>query len=158
MSQPNHKIAIYARAASVEQAAPFTAIDHQTQVIKEFIKNNNANDSDWGRVVDTYIDAGVSALAAHKPGYQRMLADLRKGKINCIVVTDIARLSRSPLDTLTLVDIAQEHSASIFVVGDGSAPWNLCDGHDSSFSKPEFLFRLSLLKLKTKKEGPTHAA
>jgi len=71
MSQPNHKIAIYVRAASVEQAAPFTAMDHQVKVIKEFVEKNNAKDSDWGRVVDTYIDPGVSAFAAHKPGYAR---------------------------------------------------------------------------------------
>ena len=41
---------------------------------------------------DTYIDDGFSGTDFNRPGFQRLLEDMRLGKIDCILVKDLSRL------------------------------------------------------------------
>lgn len=46
-----------------------------------------------------YIDNGVSRSRFDRPEFMRMVADMRAGKIDCIVVKDLSRLGRNYLET-----------------------------------------------------------
>ncbi len=51
------------------------------------------------RVVDTYIDDGTSGTTdAERESFQRMVADIRAGKINCVVVKNLSRAFRNSAD------------------------------------------------------------
>ncbi len=46
-------------------------------------------------VVDTYIDDGFSGTNFDRPGFQRMIADIEKGRINLVITKDLSRLGRN---------------------------------------------------------------
>lgn len=50
-------------------------------------------------VVEVYIDNGVSGQTFEQPSFQRLLADVEAGKINCVAVKDLSRLGRSAIDS-----------------------------------------------------------
>ena len=50
-------------------------------------------------IVEVYTDNGISGRTFERKDFQRMLADVEAGKINCIVVKDLSRLGRNTIDT-----------------------------------------------------------
>ena len=50
-------------------------------------------------IVDIYTDNGISGQTFERPAFQRMLADIEAGKIDCIAVKDLSRLGRSAIDS-----------------------------------------------------------
>lgn len=70
------------------------SIRNQKELISDFI----AKQPDM-ELVDEYIDDGYSGTNFERPGFQRMMEDVKKGKINCIVVKDLSRLGRNYIET-----------------------------------------------------------
>lgn len=50
-------------------------------------------------IVNVYTDNGISGRTFERAAFQRMLADIEAGKINCVVVKDLSRLGRNTIDT-----------------------------------------------------------
>jgi len=50
-------------------------------------------------IVATYTDNGITGRTFEREAFQRMLADVEAGKINCIMVKDLSRLGRNTIDT-----------------------------------------------------------
>lgn len=50
------------------------------------------------------IDRGYSGKDTDRPGFQQMMLDIRSGKINCVVVYRIDRISRSLVDFFELME------------------------------------------------------
>ena len=93
------KIGGYIRVSTEEQASIIDgSLDNQKYRINSFVDLKNVQESKWGKIEELYIDDGYSAKDTRRPAFQRMLADIRKGKIDLIIVTDISRLSRNTLD------------------------------------------------------------
>ena len=42
------------------------------------------------KLVDQYFDNGYTGLNFNRPGFQRMMDDLKKGRINCVISKDIS--------------------------------------------------------------------
>jgi site-specific DNA recombinase len=100
----SHKIGIYVRVSTEEQAQVIDgSIDNQQHRLKAFIDFKIAQEKSWGKLVESYIDDGFSAKDTRRPAYQRMMKDLKAGKINLILVTDISRLSRNIHDFCILL-------------------------------------------------------
>lgn len=49
-------------------------------------------------VVDEYIDRHVTGTKFDRPEFNRLIADIRAGKINCVIVKDLSRLGRNYLE------------------------------------------------------------
>src|SRR3989344_3007753 len=98
------KIAAYVRVSTEEQAAVVEgSLDNQKYRMTEFIRAKNLVENDWGSLVDFYVDDGYSAKDTKRPAYQRMILDIKKGKVNLILVTDLSRLSRNIQDFSNLL-------------------------------------------------------
>lgn len=85
-----YQAAIYTRL-SVEDGddEEQNSIGNQKKIAMHFL----ANCSDI-TVVDIYSDNGVSGMTYNRPDFNRMLMDIRTGRINCVIVKDISRLGR----------------------------------------------------------------
>jgi DNA invertase Pin-like site-specific DNA recombinase len=46
-----------------------------------------------------YQDLGRSGTTFHREGFHRLMADIRSGKINCVIVKDFSRLGRDYIET-----------------------------------------------------------
>ena len=99
-----HKIGAYIRVSTEEQAQVVEgSLDNQKHRISGYIDIKNMQDKDWGKAIEFYVDDGYSAKDTKRPAYQRMMRDIKKGKINLILVTDLSRLSRNILDFCNLL-------------------------------------------------------
>ena len=70
------------------------SVTSQKTLLNEFIEEH-----DDLIVYDTYIDDGFTGTDFNRPGFQRLLEDMRKGNINCVLVKDLSRLGRDYIKT-----------------------------------------------------------
>ena len=91
-------VALYARVSTREQALHGNSIPEQNDRMVKFCEAMN-----W-EVFDTYTDAGFSGAKLDRPELQRLIRDVRKGKIQKVIVYKLDRLSRSQKDTLHLIE------------------------------------------------------
>lgn len=107
------KIGAYIRVSTDEQAKLHEgSLDSQKFRIQEFVKFKNSQQKSWGDIVEFYVEDGVSAGTTNRPMYQKMMNDVRKGKVNLILVSDLTRLSRNLLDFCNLINELEEYKAS----------------------------------------------
>lgn len=107
------KIGAYIRVSTEDQVNVFEgSLDSQKYRINEFVQYKNRQQADWGNIVEFYFEEGVSAGTTNRPVYQKLMADVRKGKINLILVSDLTRLSRNLMDFCSLINELEKHHAS----------------------------------------------
>ena len=76
----------------------------------------------WVALPDRYDDGACSGATIDRPALQRLMADVRAGRVNTIVVYKIDRLSRSLLDFTKLVEELERHAVSLVAVTSTSTP------------------------------------
>lgn len=103
------KIATYIRVSTEEQAMRTEgSLESQKHRLNGFVDIKNMQQTSWGTVIESYIDEGLSAKDTKRPALQRMLRDLKNGRVDMVLVTDISRLSRSIRDFCDLIDIFKD--------------------------------------------------
>ena len=70
------------------------SVGNQRRLITSFL-----NGKDNFILHDIYIDDGFSGTNFNRPAFQRMIADIEAGIINCVVVKDLSRFGRDYIDT-----------------------------------------------------------
>lgn len=69
-------------------------------------------------LTDTYVDNDVSATRSKvRPEYERMLADIRGGRITALVVWDVDRLTRTPRELEDIIDLADRQGLALASIG-----------------------------------------
>lgn len=91
------KVGLYARV-STEQQIDNYSIDFQKERIKAYCASKG-----WNNITE-YIDGGFSGSNLIRPSLQQLIADIKKKKIDVVVVYRLDRLSRSQKDTLYLIE------------------------------------------------------
>ena len=103
--------AIYTRKSSDEGLEKeFNSLDAQREACEAFIKSQKH--AGWIAVPDLYDDGGLSGGTMERPALQRLLADIKAGKVQIVVVYKVDRLTRSLADFAKIVDIFDAHEAS----------------------------------------------
>jgi DNA invertase Pin-like site-specific DNA recombinase len=105
------RCAVYTRKSSeegLEQA--FNSLDAQREACEAYIKSQ-AHEG-WKLVKTAYDDGGFSGGTMERPALQRLLADLRQGLVDVIVVYKIDRLTRSLADFARIVETLDRQGAS----------------------------------------------
>lgn len=92
------KVAIYVRVSTQEQAKEGYSIQEQIERLTKYCEAMG-----W-EVYKVYTDPGYSGADTNRPGLQAMIKDIRRGRINKVVVYKLDRLSRSQKDTLELIE------------------------------------------------------
>ena len=87
-------VALYIRLSVEDGKKRSNSIENQQLIIDDYI-----SDKPEFKVYDTYIDNGLTGATFDRPSFQRMLADIEAGHINCVIVKDLSRLGRNAIDT-----------------------------------------------------------
>src|ERR1044071_2522384 len=109
------RCAIYTRVSTdqgLEQ--DFNSLDAQHDASQSYIRSQAH--SGWTLVRSKYDDGGFSGGDTDRPALQRLLGDVRSGKIDVIVVYKVDRLTRSLADFAKLVELFDQHSVSFVSV------------------------------------------
>ena len=69
------------------------SITSQKELLQEFV-----DEQDDIEIFETYVDDGFTGTDFNRPGFQRLLEDMRKGNINCVLVKDLSRLGRNYIE------------------------------------------------------------
>jgi site-specific DNA recombinase len=74
------------------------------------------SDEGWRLIPDHYDDGAFSGASLDRPVLQELLAEVRAGKIDIIVVYKVDRLTQSLADFAKLVELFDQHSVSFVSV------------------------------------------
>ncbi len=77
------------------------SIISQKNIIEEKLRQLGDN----FELVDFYIDDGYTGLNTDRPNFQRMLDDIERKKVNCVITKDLSRLSRNNFEANYLIEM-----------------------------------------------------
>ena len=114
-NEPKFKIAGYVRLSPTGDEREEGSLVSHPQRIKQFVESKNMQSGgDWGEIVDWYVDKDLSGKDMNRPAFQKMLADIKSGLINAVVVTELSRLNRKVKDFCEVHEYFKEHRAALF--------------------------------------------
>jgi DNA invertase Pin-like site-specific DNA recombinase len=109
--QKTFRCAIYTRKSTEHNLdLEFNSLDAQREACEAYIKSQ-AHEG-WRLLGDHYDDGGVSGASLGRPALQTLLADIRAGRIDTVVVYKVDRLTRSLADFAKLVELFDRHAVS----------------------------------------------
>ena len=90
-------VGIYIRLSQEDKNKKYESdsesVINQKELLRSYVKNNKFN------LIGEYVDDGYSGTDFDRPGFQRMLEDIKMKKINCVIVKDLSRFGRDHVMT-----------------------------------------------------------
>jgi site-specific DNA recombinase len=109
------RCAIYTRKSTEHNLdLAFTSLDAQREACEAYIKSQ-AHEG-WRLVPERYDDGAFSGASLDRPAVQELLADVRVGKIDIVLVYKVDRLTRSLADFAKLIELFDAHHVSFVSV------------------------------------------
>jgi len=90
--------AIYIRVSTDAQREEGYSIDAQKEMLTAYCVSKGIKNYQY------YIDGGFSGSNIDRPELKRLIDDIKHGKVSCVLVYKLDRLSRSQKDTLFLIE------------------------------------------------------
>lgn len=107
VSNLNNKVAIYCRVSTDIQAREGFSLEEQEERLRALCIYKQYN------IIDVYVDAGISAKDTNRPQFQRMMNDVKLGRVNRILAFKLDRITRSIIDLEKLVKELEENKCSL---------------------------------------------
>ena len=109
------RCAVYTRKSTEEGLEQeFNTLDAQREAGEAYIKSQMHEG--WVCLPDRYDDGGFTGANMDRPALRRLIADIESGKVDCVVVYKVDRLSRSLLDFSRIMDAFDKHKVSFVSV------------------------------------------
>ena len=109
------RCAIYTRKSTDEGLErEFNTLDAQREAAEAYITSQR--EAGWVCLSERYDDGGFSGGTLERPAMQRLREDIAAGKVDCVVVYKVDRLSRSLLDFTTIIADFDQHGVSFVSV------------------------------------------
>jgi site-specific DNA recombinase len=109
------RCAVYCRKSSEEGLEQeFNSLDAQRDAGLAYIASQVGEG--WIAVGDRYEDGGFSGGNLERPALKRLLGDIERGLVDCVVVYKVDRLTRALTDFAKLVDLFDKHGVSFVSV------------------------------------------
>ena len=90
-------VGIYIRLSQEDKNKKYESdsesVINQKELLRSYVKNNKFN------LIGEYVDDGYSGTDFDRPGFQKMLEDIKNKKINCVIVKDLSRFGRDHVMT-----------------------------------------------------------
>ena len=109
------RCAIYTRKSTeYNLELAFNSLDAQREACEAYIKSQ-AHEG-WRLISGRYDDGAFSGASLDRPALQQLLADVRAGKIDIVLVYKVDRLTRSLADFAKLIELFDAHDVSFVSV------------------------------------------
>jgi len=109
------RCAIYTRKSTEHNLdLEFNSLDAQREACEAYIKSQ-AHEG-WRLLPDRYDDGAFSGASLDRPALQQLLADVRAGKVDVVVVYKVDRLTRALADFAKLVELFDQYAVSFVSV------------------------------------------
>jgi site-specific DNA recombinase len=109
------RCAIYTRKSTEEGLdQDFNSLDAQREAAEAFIRSQRGEG--LVALLERYDDGGFSGGNRDRPALERLLADVRGGAVDCVVVYKVDRLSRSLIDFAHIIEIFDKSNVSFVSV------------------------------------------
>jgi site-specific DNA recombinase len=109
------RCAVYTRKSTEEGLEKeFNTLDAQREAGAAYVASQRS--AGWVLAPDRYDDGGFTGGNTDRPALQRLLADIDAGRIDCVVVYKVDRLSRSLLDFTRLMAAFDEKKVAFVSV------------------------------------------
>jgi len=108
------RIAIYARYSSDLQNP--SSVDDQIDLCSRLVADQLQGDPDQALV---FSDAAISGATMERPGFNRLLAAAKAGRIDLVVAEGLDRLSRSLKDIASVYETLSYHGVGIWTAHEG---------------------------------------
>ena len=107
------RCAVYTRKSSEEGLErEFNTLHVQREAREAYIKSQAGEG--WRLIRPRYDDGGLCGATMERPAPQRLLADIKQGLIDVMVVYKVDRLTRSRADFAKMVETFDVHRVSLF--------------------------------------------
>lgn len=109
------RCAIYTRKSTEEGLAQeFNTLQAQRESAEAYVQSQVH--AGWTTLPERYDDGGFTGANLERPALRKLLADLEAGRIDCVLVYKVDRLSRSLLDFARLMEIFERRKVSLVSV------------------------------------------
>jgi len=107
--QKDYYVGIYVRLSNEDmRAGESVSIENQKLMLTKHV-----NEMGW-ELKEIYQDDGFSGTNQNRPAFQRMIADVKQGFINTILIKDLSRLGRNYLEVGNLAEVfLPEHGCEL---------------------------------------------
>ncbi len=113
--QATVRCAVYTRKSTEEGLEQeFNTLDAQREAAEAYVKSQAAEG--WACLPERYDDGGCTGGNMDRPALQRLLVDIRAGKIDAVLAYKVDRLSRSLLDFAKMMEVFEAHHVSFVSV------------------------------------------
>lgn len=103
-SQPGQRLTgLYVRVSTSDQSS---GLEAQVRTLKEFCEKNKITH------FELFCDEGISGAKSSRPGLDRMMALVREGKVEKVVVYSFSRFARSVTHLLSALEEFKKYNAS----------------------------------------------
>jgi len=116
MNNPDskRKVGFYIRVSTERQAkVEEGSLKNQKQMLLAELERRNLQNNGWGKLVEIYVDEGISGKDTNRPSFKRMIKDIEIGKIDAVMFTELSRLSRSLKDFINIFEFTQKYSCDL---------------------------------------------
>ena len=113
--QKQFRCAVYTRKSSEEGLEQdFNSLEAQREAGEAYIRSQSHEG--WKLIPDRFDDGGFSGGNMNRPGLEQLMALVRAGKLDVIVIYKIDRLTRSLTDFARLAEVLDKHGVSFVSV------------------------------------------
>ncbi len=90
------------------------SISNQKALLRDFAEKNGLLDYEF------YVDDGYTGRNFNRPSFQRMIADIEAGKVNCVITKDLSRLGRNYIEAGSYIEVFfPRHNVRYIAITDG---------------------------------------
>ena len=112
---PLRRCAVYTRKSSEEGLEQeYNSLHAQREACEAYVRSQQHEG--WRLLPAAYDDGGLSGGSMQRPALQTLLADIRAGRVDTIVVYKVDRLTRSLADFAKMVEVFDAHAVSFVAV------------------------------------------
>jgi len=111
-TKTGRKIALYLRTASQDQENPQESLEAQEKKLRNLVRSRNRRGR-FGRIAGLFADPGYSGMDSNRPALKALLEAVRRNEIDVVLVSDVARLSRSMKQLIDLMTSMAAHQCQL---------------------------------------------